>query len=87
MPGTVKELYSLGYTSELGDVEDFLAEWERRAKEDPLKLVILEAYEKLLRLGYIIPGAILPDDPYRYRITEKGKRWAQSEAPVPKWGS
>lgn len=87
VPGTVKELYRLGYTSELGDVDDFCVEWEGLAKGDPLKLAILEAYEKLLRLGYIIPRSRLPDDPYRYRITEKSKRWAQSDGPVPNWGN
>ncbi len=70
--GTVKELSRLGHTLEFGD--DFCEAWERLAEGNPPKVEILEAYEKLFRLGYVIPGAILPDNPYRYRITEKGKR-------------
>lgn len=82
---TMRELSRLGLTSDPGD--DFIAAWERLGKGDPLELSLMEGISKLFSLGYIVIGSNLPDDPYRYRITEKGKRWAQSEAPVPRWGS
>lgn len=82
---TMRELSRLGLTSDPGD--DFVAAWERLGKGDPLELSLMEGISKLFSLGYIVIGPGKPGDPYRYRITEKGQRWAKSEAPVPKWGS
>ena len=77
--GTMRELSRLGLTCKPGD--DFNAAWQRLGKGDPLKLALIEGHLKLFNLGYIVI------EPNRYRITEKGKRWAQSEGPVPNWGN
>lgn len=82
---TMRELSRLGHTFGPGD--DFNTAWERLGERNPLKCTLIEAHYELLSLGYIVAWPSIPKHLDRFRIFEKGKRWARSEGPVPNWGS
>ena len=83
MAGTMRELARLGHTFEASD--GFDAAWQRLGERNELTFTLIEGYWQLLTLGYIVPWPNTPNAPHLhvFRISLKGKRWAQSEGPVP----